>query len=105
MGNYCHLSANAQIGNDVLFASFVSLVGGDHRIDNIDVPIRKSGRDELKTITICDNVWVGHGAIIMHGVTIGSGAVIAAGAIVTKDVEENAIVAGNPAKFIRHRKG
>ena len=104
MGSYCHLSANAQIGNDVLFASFVSLVGGDHRIDNINVPIRQSGREELRTITICDNVWVGHGVIIMHGVKIGSGAVIAAGAIVTKDVEENAIVAGNPAKFIRYRK-
>lgn len=104
MGNYCHLSANAEIGDDVLFASFVSLVGGDHKIDHIDVPIRKSGRDDLKTITIHDNVWVGHGAIIMHGVNINSGAVIAAGAVVTKDVDHNAIVAGNPARIIRYRK-
>lgn len=103
MGSYCHLSANAKIGNDVLFASFVSLVGGDHRIDGIDVPFRLSGRDELKTIIIEDNVWIGHGAIIMHGVRIGSGAVIGSGSVVTKDVEKNAIVGGNPAKHIRYR--
>ncbi|MBT8326143.1 MAG: hypothetical protein KJP21_00385 [Bacteroidia bacterium] len=104
MGNYCHLGANAEIGNNVLFASYVSMVGGDHKIDGIKVPIRKSGRDILKTINIGDNVWIGHGAIIMHGVNIGSGAVVAAGAVVTKDVEKNSIVGGNPAKFIRYRK-
>ncbi len=104
MGNYCHLGANAEIGDNVLFASFVSLVGGDHKIDGIKVPIRKSGRDTLKTIKIGDNVWIGHGTIIMHGVNIGDGAVVAAGAVVTKDVEKNSIVGGNPAKFIRYRK-
>nr|WP_299171058.1 acyltransferase [uncultured Allomuricauda sp.] len=104
MGNYCHLGANAKIGKDVLFASFVSLVGGDHKIDGITVPIRKSGRDVLKTIIIEDDVWIGHGAIVLHGVKIGKGAVVAAGAVVTKDVEENAIVGGNPAQLIRYRK-
>jgi len=103
MGNYCHLAADAQIGNDVLFASYVSLVGGDHRIDNIDGTIRSSGRDVFKKIVIEDNVWIGHGVILMHGVTIKSGAVVAAGAVVTKDVENNSIVGGNPAKEIRKR--
>lgn len=104
MGHNCHLSANAIIGDDVLLASYVSLVGGDHNIDNIDGPIRSSGRGEFRTITIENNVWIGHGAIIMHGVKIGSGAVIAAGAVVTKDVPSNAIYGGNPAKLIRYRK-
>lgn len=104
MGNYCHLAANAQIGNDVLFASFVSLVGGDHKIDNISVPIKYSGFDEFKTIIIENNVWIGHGTIIMHGVVISTGAVIAAGSVVTKDIPENEIWGGNPAKFIRKRK-
>jgi acetyltransferase-like isoleucine patch superfamily enzyme len=104
MGNYCHLASNLVIGNDVMFASFVACVGGDHRIDYISVPIKDSGRDEMKTTIIEDNVWVGHGAIIMHGVRICSGAVIAAGSIVTKDVEENAIVGGNPAREIRKRR-
>lgn len=104
MGNYCHLSANALIGDNVLFASYVSLVGGDHIIDYIDVPIREAGRSKLKFIIIEDNVWIGHGAIIMHGVKIGSGAVVAAGSVVTKDIPTNAVYGGNPAKLIRYRK-
>jgi acetyltransferase-like isoleucine patch superfamily enzyme len=104
MGNYCHLAADAKIGNDVLFASFVSLVGGDHKIDNLSTSIRKSGRDVFKPIIIEDNVWIGHGAILMHGIIISTGAVVAAGSVVTKDIPENEIWGGNPAKFIRKRK-
>lgn len=103
MGNYCHLASNLKIGDDVMFASFVACVGGDHRIDNINVPIKDSGRDEMKTTVIENNVWIGHGAIIMHGVRIASGAVVASGSVVTKDVATNAIVGGNPAKYIRNR--
>ena len=104
IGNNCHLAADAIIGNNIMLASYVSLVGGDHKIDYINTPIRYSGRDKFRTIHIHDDVWVGHGAIIMHGVTINSGAVIAAGAVVTKDVEKNMIVGGNPAKKIRMRR-
>lgn len=103
-GRYCHISSNVVIDQDVMFASFVSLVGGDHKIDNISVPMSKSGRDTFLTTQIKSNVWIGHGAIIMHGITIHSGAVVAAGAVVTKDVPQNAIVGGNPAKIIRYRK-
>lgn len=104
MGNYCHLASNLEIANDVLFASFVSCVGGDHKIDNIKGTISESGRDTFKTTRIHENVWVGQGVIIMHGVTLNKGCVIAAGSVLTKDVEENAIVGGNPAKLIRYRK-
>ena len=44
------------------------------------------------------------GAVIAPGVTIGDGAIVAAGAVVTKDVEPWAIVAGNPARFIKRRE-
>ncbi|MFW0776168.1 MAG: acyltransferase [Rickettsiales bacterium] len=104
MGFNCHLAANMCVGNDVMFASNVAVVGGDHKIDNIVVPIRFSGRDVYKTAKFEDGCWIGHGAIILHGVTIGAGAVVAAGSVVTKDVEPNSIVAGNPARFIRYRK-
>ena len=103
MGNFCHLAANAQIGNDVLFASCVALVGGDHKIDDLSCKIRESGRDILRTIIIEDDVWIGHGSIIMHGVHIGKGSVIAAGSVVTHDVPAYAIVGGNPSKIIRMR--
>ncbi len=104
IGRNSSLSCHLTIGNDVLIASNVSFVGGDHKIDNIDCMIRDSGRDVIKPILIKSNVWVGHGAIILHGVKIEEGAVVAAGSVVTKNVEKNAIVAGNPAKFLRYRK-
>jgi acetyltransferase-like isoleucine patch superfamily enzyme len=55
-------------------------------------------------IRIGDDVWVGCSVQILPGVTIGNGAVIAAGSLVNKDVPENAIVAGVPAKIIKYRE-
>ena len=54
-------------------------------------------------VTIGNDVWVGHGAIILPGRSIGTGAVVAAGTVVTHDVERYAIVAGVPARKIKHR--
>ena len=54
-----------------------------------------------KSITIGDDVWIGTNALVLGGVTVGSGAVIAAQSVVTRDVPENAIVAGIPARVIK----
>jgi maltose O-acetyltransferase len=54
-------------------------------------------------IVIQDNVWIGAGAKVLGGVTIHKGAVIGANAVVTRDIPENAIVAGVPARVIRFR--
>jgi virginiamycin A acetyltransferase len=50
-----------------------------------------------------NDVWIGHGAIVMPGVTVGDGAIIAAGAVVTRDVPPYTIVGGSPATMIRQR--
>ncbi|UOQ94836.1 sugar O-acetyltransferase [Halobacillus shinanisalinarum] len=53
-------------------------------------------------VIIGENVWIGSSATILPGVTIGDNSVIAAGAVVTKDVSENTVVAGVPAKAIKN---
>jgi phosphonate metabolism protein (transferase hexapeptide repeat family) len=67
----------------------------------LDRDFRERRRSHL--VEIGNDAWVGHGAAVMPGIKIGHGAVIGAGAIVTKDVAPYAIVAGNPAKFLRWR--
>lgn len=54
------------------------------------------------SVFIHDDVWIGAMSIILKGVTIGEGAIIGAGSVVTKNVPPWTIVAGNPAKIIRH---
>lgn len=54
-----------------------------------------------KPVTIGDNVLIGANAVVIEGVSVGNGAVVAAGAVVTRDVPENAVVAGVPAHIIK----
>ena len=105
IGPYCDFRSNVEIGGFCLLAPNVAFIGGDHKITPKGKKIRYSGRDELKTTVINDDVWIGYRAIIMHGCEIGEGAVIAAGAIVTKDVPAGAIVGGNPARVLKYRLG
>lgn len=53
------------------------------------------------SIIIGKNVWIGSSATVVPGIKIGDGAIVAAGAVVTKDVEENTIVGGVPARIIK----
>lgn len=55
-----------------------------------------------KPVKIGKNVWIGAHATILPGVTIGDGAIVAAGAVVSKDVPENTVVGGVPAKVIKN---
>ena len=54
-----------------------------------------------KPVHIGRNAWIGAGATILPGVTVGENAVVAASAVVTRDVEPNTIVGGNPARLIK----
>lgn len=68
---------------------------------NHDLDPEKRGDMFPKKVTIGKRVWIGSHATVLPGVTIGDNAVVAAGAVVTKDVPENAVVAGVPAKIIK----
>lgn len=61
-------------------------------------------RLSVKPIVIRRNAWIGAGVIILPGVIVGENSIVGAGAVVTKDVPDNAVVAGVPAKFIRNIK-
>ena len=56
--------------------------------------------NRINTIEIMDNCFVGANAIILYGVRIGPNSIVGAGAVVSKDVPENSIVVGNPARVI-----
>lgn len=76
----------------------------EYKSDSVNKELqRKSNQILRKKTKIGNDVWVGHGAIIISGVSVGDGAIVAAGAVVTKDVPPYAIVGGVPAKVIRFR--
>lgn len=58
---------------------------------------------EKDYVIIGNDVWIGTRAVILPGVIIGDGAIVGAGAVVTHDIPPYAIVAGSPARIIRHR--
>lgn len=69
-------------------------------------PEQPENRHTLLTqpVAIRRKAWIGAGVIILPGVTVGENAIVAAGAVVTKDVPDNGVVAGVPAKLIRNIK-
>ncbi len=91
-----------KIGNNVMIAQCVTIRESNHNFDNKEIPMRYQGAN-TKPIIIEDDVWIGHGAIILQGVTIKSGSIIAAGAVVTNDIDEFSIVGGIPARVIKSR--
>jgi acetyltransferase-like isoleucine patch superfamily enzyme len=86
-----------EIKDDVMIGPNVSIITSGH-------PLKPSHRRSFvvaKPIVIERNVWIATGAIILGGVTIGENSVVAAGSVVTRDVQPNTFVGGNPAKAIR----
>lgn len=103
-GQNCRIQCDIQFGNSILVASNVSFVGKDDHVINIPGrTIWNSGRGDSYKTYIGNDVWIGHGAIIIAGVKIGDGAVVAAGSVVVKDIEPCTVVGGNPAHFIKNR--
>ncbi len=112
---YAHDDTSVQIGSFTSIGSDVTFVlGGNHPADRITTyPLRirfglvGSGKDGYPytkgDIRVGSDVWIGHGATVLSGVEIGDGAVVAAGSVVVRDVPPYGIVAGSPARLVRHR--
>ncbi len=105
MGQDCTLSAyqNVTIGQECIIADHVMMIDFDHSVVDVDRSIRSQGIYK-RDVAVGSNVWIGHGAMILRGVTVGDNSIIGAGAVVTKDVPENAVVGGVPARVLRMRE-
>jgi maltose O-acetyltransferase len=97
--NCCILDVmEVKIGNNVMLGPNVHIYTATHPLD---IKTRNSWLEFAKPICIGNDVWIGGGAIICPGVTIGNGAVIGAGSVVTKNIPDDVLAVGNPARIIK----
>ena len=82
------------IDDDVMVAANAQLISNNH--DLYDHAVLT-----CKPVHLKRNCWIGAGATILPGVTVGENSVVAAEAVVTRDVEDNTVVGGNPARLIK----
>lgn len=86
------LCENVFVGQNVAFICVSHEIGDDKK---------RAGNNIYKSIHVGKGVWIGASSTILQGVKIGSGSIIAAGSCVIKDIPENEMWGGTPAKFIK----
>lgn len=119
IGSNCNICAHTLIESDVVIGDNVTVksgvflwdgtciednvfIGPNATFTNDKKPRSKVYPDAFEKILVKFGASIGANATILPGVTIGSHALVGAGAVVTKDVPNNAVVVGNPAKVIRY---
>ncbi|MFC6490462.1 DapH/DapD/GlmU-related protein [Nitratireductor sp. GCM10026969] len=107
IGKFCSIAANTRINAlehplERVTTHKVSYRPNEYfRYLGVDAGFRARRRE--RGVVIGNDVWIGHGAVVMPGVHVGDGAVVGANAVVTRDVAPYAIVAGVPARLVRQR--
>ncbi|MDU0808906.1 acyltransferase [Aquirufa regiilacus] len=109
IGEYCLITSinSIKIGNGVLIGRRVTITDNSHGASLLEeskiMPCRRSLYSK-GPILIGNNVWIGDKVSIMPGVEIGDGVIVAANTVVTKDIPQNVVVGGVPAKVIKFLK-
>lgn len=120
IGAFVEIQKNARVGRRCKISSHTFICEGVEIEDNVFIghsvtfindsfpratapsgELQTEGDWKVETTKICKGASIGSGTTILSKVTIGENAIVGAGSVVTKDVPPNAIVAGNPAKFLR----
>lgn len=97
-GCYLMDGGGITIGSNTFIGPYCSFYTAAHPLQ---YRYRNTGLEKALPVTVGDNCWFGANVSVMPGVTIGNGCVIAAGSVVTKDIPDNSLAAGVPAKVIR----
>ena len=105
LGQECTISCfqHVEIGRECIVADRVMVIDFDHGVVEVERPIRLQGIYK-RDVRVGHNVWIGYGACILRGVTVGDNAILGTSTVVTRDVPDNAVVGGIPAKVIRMRE-
>jgi acetyltransferase-like isoleucine patch superfamily enzyme len=104
LGQECTISSfqHVSIGRECIVADRVMLIDFDHGVVEVERPVREQGIYK-RDVRVGNNVWMGYGACVLRGVTIGDNAIVGTSTVVTKDVPDNAVVGGVPARVLRMR--
>jgi acetyltransferase-like isoleucine patch superfamily enzyme len=104
LGQECTISSfqHVSIGRECILADRVMLIDFDHGVVEVERPIREQGIYK-RDVRVGNNVWMGYGVCVLRGVTIGDNAIVGTSTVVTKDVPDDAVVGGVPARVLRMR--
>ena len=85
-----------------MIADRAMFIDFDHGIVEVERTIREQGIYK-RDVNVGSNVWIGYGACVLRGVQVGDNSVVGTNAVVTRDVPQNAVVGGVPARLLRRR--
>ncbi len=104
INEYCFLDGygGISIGDYTRIAHNCSIISEGHSYDDINIPMMYQ-KKIFDKVSIGKDVWLGCGVRVLQGVTIGNGTIVGAGSVVTKDLPENCIAVGVPAKVVKYR--
>lgn len=108
-GENCHIGCTNSIviGDNLLAGRNIYITDHFHGVGSmkeVDIPPKKRSLYSKGEVNIGKNVWLGENVVILPGVTIGNNVTIGANAVVTKDLPDNCVAAGVPARIIRMKE-